>query len=91
MLNRVNTNNINIFCRLSKVASQKLQDGNSSIADLSDTNRPTRLAEKFSELYDNEFTDAFQELHPTGTKNSDEPAIKTLNKILKVQKLMIVI
>ncbi|XP_060606042.1 uncharacterized protein LOC132758385 [Ruditapes philippinarum] len=45
--------------RLSVVASAKLTDGNPNIADLSDVNRPTKLAEQYSELYDNEWTDAF--------------------------------
>jgi hypothetical protein len=36
-----------------------LTDGNANIADLSDENRPTKLSEKYSELYDNQWTDAF--------------------------------
>lgn len=46
--------------RLSKVAN--LTYNNPNIADLSDEKRPTKLAEAFSELYDNEWTDAFEEL-----------------------------
>ncbi|XP_060565687.1 uncharacterized protein LOC132724746 [Ruditapes philippinarum] len=45
--------------RLSKVASSKLRDNNPNITDLSDQNRPTKVAEKLSELYDNQWTDAF--------------------------------
>ncbi|KAJ8298191.1 hypothetical protein KUTeg_024722 [Tegillarca granosa] len=45
--------------RRSKEAGDKLIDGNSSIADLNDPNRPTKLAEMFTQLYDNEWTDAF--------------------------------
>ncbi|KAH3838973.1 hypothetical protein DPMN_112391 [Dreissena polymorpha] len=37
-------------------------DNNPNIADLSDMNRPTKLAERFSELYDNEWTDCFEVL-----------------------------
>ncbi|KAL3878451.1 hypothetical protein ACJMK2_030801 [Sinanodonta woodiana] len=48
--------------RLSSMASSKLRDNNPNIADLSDPNRPTKLSEQFSELYDNEWTDAFDEL-----------------------------
>ena len=44
------------FCRLSELAGAKLTEGNPNIADLSDKNRPTNLAENFSELYDNEWT-----------------------------------
>jgi hypothetical protein len=53
---------INFYFRLSAVASAKLTDGNPNIADLSDANRPTKLAEQYSELYDNEWTDAFDVL-----------------------------
>lgn len=41
------------------MVSAKLRDNNPHIADLNDTNRPTKLAEMFSELYDNEWTNAF--------------------------------
>lgn len=51
--------------RLSKALSSQLTDNNPNIADLSDVNRPTKLAEKFSELYDNEWTDAFEVLQKT--------------------------
>ncbi|XP_053400557.1 uncharacterized protein LOC128557315 [Mercenaria mercenaria] len=46
----------------SKRASQAMRLNNADIADLSDTNRPTKLAERFSELYDNEWTEAFESL-----------------------------
>ncbi|XP_053400501.1 uncharacterized protein LOC123558290 [Mercenaria mercenaria] len=49
--------------RLSAMASNKLRDNNPNIADLSDQNRPTKIAEKLSELYDNEWTDAFDALN----------------------------
>lgn len=39
--------------------SVKLRDSNPNIADLNDKYRPTKLAEMFSELYDNEWTDAY--------------------------------
>ncbi|XP_052794075.1 uncharacterized protein LOC128227501 [Mya arenaria] len=48
--------------RLSSLASSKLRDNNPNIADLSDQNRPTKIAEKMSELYDNEWTDAYDDL-----------------------------
>ncbi|XP_060604976.1 uncharacterized protein LOC132757628 [Ruditapes philippinarum] len=41
----------------------KLTVDNSNIADLSDSKRPTKLAEEFAELYDNEWTDAFENIH----------------------------
>ncbi|XP_052239916.1 uncharacterized protein LOC127850700 isoform X2 [Dreissena polymorpha] len=48
--------------RLSAMMSVKLRDNNPNIADLSDQFRPTKLGEQFSELYDNEWTDAFDAL-----------------------------
>lgn len=48
--------------RLSAIASSKLRNNNPNIADLSDANRPTKIAEKLSELYDNQWTDAFGDL-----------------------------
>ncbi|XP_053400405.1 uncharacterized protein LOC128557247 [Mercenaria mercenaria] len=48
--------------RLSKVAGANLTDNNPNIADLSDPNRASKLAEQYSELYDNPWTDAFEVL-----------------------------
>ncbi|XP_052283557.1 uncharacterized protein LOC127880265 isoform X2 [Dreissena polymorpha] len=61
--------------RLSKLASASLTNNNPNIADLNDPNRPTKLAEAFSELYDNEWTDAFEKL-----KDDDE--VKIVNSLL---------
>lgn len=66
--------------RLSSFASKQLLDGNPNIADLSDPNRPTRLCEKFNCVYDNEWTEAFEELQETGEK--DEAILKTLMEII---------
>ncbi|XP_060608168.1 uncharacterized protein LOC132760246 [Ruditapes philippinarum] len=65
--------------RLSAVASAKLTDGNLNIADLCDVNRPTKLAEQYLELYDNEWADAFDVL----SKNEvpDEQACRMLLEI----------
>eukprot|EP00105_Crassostrea_gigas_P046404 XP_019930552.1 PREDICTED: uncharacterized protein LOC105347472 isoform X1 [Crassostrea gigas] len=46
--------------RLSKFASQQLTEGNPNIADLSDTHRPTRLGEMYSQLFDDEWSEAFE-------------------------------
>ncbi|XP_062620776.1 uncharacterized protein LOC134282396 [Saccostrea cucullata] len=48
--------------RLSQVAGAKLKENNPNITDLSDPNRPLKLAEQFSELYDKEWTNALEEL-----------------------------
>lgn len=56
------------------------------IADLSDDYRPTKLGEKHGELYDNEWTDAFQ-IITTKLKKSDIIAIEMLLELLKVLSL----
>ncbi|KAH3785861.1 hypothetical protein DPMN_163956 [Dreissena polymorpha] len=67
--------------RLSKFMGQQLTDNNPNITDLSDKNRPTKLGERFSELYDNEWTDAFDVL---GSIYKDErTTVITLITILK--------
>jgi hypothetical protein len=40
------------------MAGDKLTKGNPAIADLGDPNRPMKIAEKYGELYDNEWTNA---------------------------------
>ena len=72
------------FHRLSKLAGAKLTDNNPAIADLSDPNRPTKLGEQYNELYDNQWTDAFDSLK-TKLKMSDEVKIvQLLQQILFV-------
>ncbi|XP_053389830.1 uncharacterized protein LOC128552789 isoform X2 [Mercenaria mercenaria] len=51
-----------LLLRLSKLAGDKHVDNNTAITDLSDPNRPTKLGEFYSEIYDNEWTDAFEAL-----------------------------
>ncbi|KAL4230135.1 hypothetical protein ACF0H5_010520 [Mactra antiquata] len=50
----------NLLLRLSRITGAQLTYNNPNIADLSDDKRPTKLAEEFSELYDNEWTDAYE-------------------------------
>ncbi|KAK3607029.1 hypothetical protein CHS0354_020459 [Potamilus streckersoni] len=66
--------------RRSKDASVRLMYNNPNISDLSDPNRPIKLAERFSELYSNEYTDAFEEL--SETNNPTEEHITFLLKIV---------
>ncbi|XP_021356601.1 kinectin-like isoform X2 [Mizuhopecten yessoensis] len=77
-----------LLTRLSKQAEMRLTDGNHGITDLSDPNRPTSLAEKFSELYDNEWTEAFEEMlenKRTATPvMTEQSAIRFLLEILSV-------
>lgn len=79
--------------RLSKFASRELTAGNPNIADLSDKHRPTKIGEMYGELYDNEWSEAFEVLKPVeypGVNEEDleteyfEKVLKTLAKILMV-------
>lgn len=54
-----------LICRLSKIASDKLTDGNPNFANLSDKNRPTKIGEKFGQVYDDEWSEAFDEIKRT--------------------------
>ncbi|XP_053400028.1 uncharacterized protein LOC123557689 isoform X2 [Mercenaria mercenaria] len=71
--------------RLSELQSNLLKFGNPDITDLSDQNRPSNLGENFRELYDNEWTDAFEFLTEENgeTRREDEEAIDTLYAMLK--------
>lgn len=66
--------------RLSAVTSSKLRDNNPNLADLSDPNRPSKIGEMFSELYDNDWTDAFEEL--SKQIQDDRQTIRQLNTLL---------
>ncbi|XP_071125521.1 uncharacterized protein [Mytilus edulis] len=57
LLHQHNTTEINE--RRDQEASFSIHNQNPMITDISDTNRPTKVAEQFSALYDNEWTDAF--------------------------------
>lgn len=67
------------------MASSKLRENNPCITDLSDPNRPTKLAEQMSELYDNEWTEAFEEIQ-NGDQNKppDRTIIQELLHTLMV-------
>ena len=71
-----------IVFRLSKIAEENFTADNSNIADLYDENRPTKLSDRFSELYDNEWTDAFEQVF----EEMDEiSGIKYLLGVLQVK------
>ncbi|KAH3737806.1 hypothetical protein DPMN_044401 [Dreissena polymorpha] len=61
--------------------SVKLRDNNPNIADLSDQFRPTKFGKQFSELYDNEWTGAFDALQ---NKFEERHAISILLDIVMV-------
>lgn len=70
------------FYRLSAYAGEKLRLNNPGLADLSDENRPNKLAEKFSELYDNDWTDALESL--ADTNQTEESQTQELLHMLQV-------
>ncbi|XP_060605289.1 uncharacterized protein LOC132757860 isoform X2 [Ruditapes philippinarum] len=58
--------------RLSALPAKILTGGYANIADLSDVNRPTKLSEKYTELYDNQWRDAFTYLSSNEKKGEEE-------------------
>lgn len=70
--------------RLSKIAGSKLTSNNPDIADLNDDNRPTKLAEKFGQLYDDAWTDSMEELTGGELRLDDRAAIGFLLRIVMV-------
>ena len=69
--------------RISELSSRLLKSGNSDVTELSDPNRPMKLAEELNGCYDNEWTDAYEAL--TEEKNKkDEEAIDMLYAMLQV-------
>lgn len=68
--------------KASQEAGDQLRKDNPNVTDLSDPDRPTKLAEKYTELYDNEWTDAFEELQNRHRVN-EENVISCLLDILK--------
>ena len=79
------------FCRLSEVAGARLKNNNPAIADLSDQNRPSKLAEQFSELYDNEWTDTAEELKGIIRKDlkEEDKEIRVVNFLFRVLEVWI--
>ena len=53
-----------------------MRHNNPEIADLSDKNRPTKIAERFIEFYDHEWTNAFEIL--SEKKKTEEKKITQL-------------
>lgn len=79
------------MCRISEIAGARLKSNNPAIADLSDQNRPSKLAEKFSELYDNEWTDATEELKGVSKfkeKSEEEIEIIVIKLFYEITKVI---
>lgn len=71
----------------SKQASQAVRSNNPNVADLSDIHRPTQIAERFSELYDNEWTEAFEELTNKHANKEKEAIILLLDFVQTAYKM----
>ncbi|KAL3878221.1 hypothetical protein ACJMK2_030588 [Sinanodonta woodiana] len=65
----------------SRHMGQQMSEGTPNIPDLSDPNRPSKLGERYSELYDNEWTNAFEVLTSKSGKD-DKQAVDVLRNIL---------
>ncbi|KAL3879567.1 hypothetical protein ACJMK2_031861, partial [Sinanodonta woodiana] len=74
--------NNDLLTRLSEVGAMKLTEGNPNITDLSDQNRPDKIVEQFSELYDNQWTDCYMVLMDR-LRKSEQEAVETLLTIVK--------
>ncbi|KAK3100675.1 hypothetical protein FSP39_023643 [Pinctada imbricata] len=72
--------------RLSRFASNQLTEGNPNIADLSDAHRPTKVGEMFGQLYDDEWSEAFEALKPPqeGEEEEDEVCVDVLMTLQKI-------
>ncbi|XP_052076272.1 uncharacterized protein LOC127714252 isoform X1 [Mytilus californianus] len=66
---------------LSEQAGMRLTNNNPGIANLGDDNRPSKISERFSELYDNHWTDAMEALD--GHKFQEKESIEVLLDVLK--------
>ena len=73
--------------RLSKIAGDQLKTNNPNITDLSDEYRPTNLGRHFAELYDNEWSDAYEEVQRDF--QNEMRSIELLHNIVKVIQLFI--
>ncbi|KAL4228438.1 Mitochondria-eating protein [Mactra antiquata] len=69
-----------LLLRLSKFVGDQLYKNNPDITDLSDQNRPTKLGEMYGELYDNQWTDAYEALTEAG--HSENETLETLKLTL---------
>lgn len=67
---------------MSQVAGNKLKDGNPAIADLGDANRPSKLGEKLSSLYTEEWVEAFEQIKL-------QPAYREKDKEGEICKLLL--
>lgn len=78
-ISQLREENESLQTRLSKIAGSRLTDGNPAITNLGDPNRPMKLGEMFSEMYDNEWTDIMDKcVDFFGKKNNEDKVLQTL-------------
>ncbi|CAG2203701.1 unnamed protein product [Mytilus edulis] len=77
-------------CMKTLITGDKLTKGNPSFTDLGDPNRPIKISEKYGELYDNEWTDAMENVevvkeyyHGLNVSEIEETVICHLHRLLK--------
>ncbi|XP_052793985.1 putative uncharacterized protein MYH16 isoform X5 [Mya arenaria] len=69
-----------LLTRLSSVTAARVLDGNPNIADLSDPQRPQKIGEQLSQVYDDQWTDASENLEKL--EMEEEKILKTLLDLL---------
>ncbi|XP_076117424.1 uncharacterized protein LOC143085126 isoform X2 [Mytilus galloprovincialis] len=74
--------------RLSNVAGSLLTDNNPNITDLNDPNRPVKLAEKLAKIYDDEWTDAVQDLEKKKSKKKEKKHEKIVYHLYSLIKVL---
>ena len=62
----------------------RLRQGNPDLTDLSDKNRPTKLAEKYSQTYDDEWSYALEELQKLFQQSGDRAEEKAISCLLEI-------
>ena len=70
--------------RLSKMIAERALDRNDGVSKLEE-NSPMKLAEKFRDIYDNEYTEAFEELNMKHGETRTKKLTKQLLDILEVR------
>lgn len=66
----------------------KLRHKNPAITNLNDPNRPLKIGEQYSEVYENEWTDAYSTiLDQENLKLSEKETVSILLDILRVSEI----
>ncbi|XP_069129596.1 uncharacterized protein [Argopecten irradians] len=81
-LNEAMKEKYNLLTRLSVMAGTRLTDGNPAVLDISDPYRPTKLAEMFAQLYDDEWTNAYETLMNQFSLDETEAIQQLLSVVL---------